>query len=59
MSTNLTRQIGTFVSALRWADVPASARTATRRTAANVVLAFGWSGNSRVTGVDAVRGHRR
>ena len=37
MSTNLTRQIGTFVSELRWADVPESARTATRRTAANVV----------------------
>jgi len=37
MSSNVTAHIAAFVSGLRWADVPESAREAARRTAANVV----------------------
>ena len=37
MSTEVTQRISAFVASLRWADVPDSARTATRRTVANVV----------------------
>ena len=37
MRTDVTKRISAFVSDLRWADVPESARTAARRTAANVV----------------------
>jgi 2-methylcitrate dehydratase PrpD len=37
MSPDLTNTISTFVAELNWADVPESARVATRHTAANVI----------------------
>jgi 2-methylcitrate dehydratase PrpD len=37
MSTSVTARISAFVTGIRWADVPESARVGTRRTVANVV----------------------
>jgi 2-methylcitrate dehydratase PrpD len=37
MSTEITANISSFVAELKWSDVPESAQTAVRRTAANVI----------------------